>query len=92
MTARTSELRAAVKLALSGNWQGAHEIAQQYEDDLDACWLHAVVHRIEGDLSNARYWYARVGQPPHTGALDAEWRELVIAQLAALTTAPSRRK
>lgn len=63
MTAIASELREAVKLALAGNWQAAHEIAQKYEQDEDACWLHAVVHRIEGDLSNARYWYGRCGRP-----------------------------
>ena len=63
MKARTpsiaNELRRAVAIALAGDWQGAHEIAQQYEDDPTACWLHAVVHRIEGDSSNARYWYGR---------------------------------
>lgn len=53
------ELREAVRLALDGDWQAAHEIAQKYEHDEDACWLHAVVHRIEGDLDNARYWYGR---------------------------------
>jgi hypothetical protein len=53
------QLAAAVEQALAGNWQAAHEVAQQYEDDADACWLHAVVHRIEGDLPNARYWYGR---------------------------------
>lgn len=63
MTAIANALRKAVDLALSGNWQAAHEIAQKHEQDLDACWLHAVVHRIEGDLSNARYWYGRCGRP-----------------------------
>ena len=56
-------LREAVGLALAGDWQGAHEIAQRYEDDLTACWLHAVVHRIEGDIGNARYWYRRCRRP-----------------------------
>lgn len=80
MTARTNELREAVKLALSGNWQGAHEIAQRYEDDLDACWLHAVVHRIEGDLSNARYWYERCRRPFRGQlATDDELREIAAA-------------
>jgi hypothetical protein len=52
-------LRAAVELALAGDWQQAHETAQRYEGDETAAWLHAVVHRIEGDLENARYWYRR---------------------------------
>jgi hypothetical protein len=59
----TQKLAAAVELALAGDWQAAHQVAQQYEDDADACWLHAVVHRIEGDLSNARYWYGRCRRP-----------------------------
>jgi hypothetical protein len=53
----TQKLAAAVERALAGDWQAAHEVAQEHEDDKDACWLHAVVHRIEGDLKNAGYWY-----------------------------------
>jgi hypothetical protein len=52
----------AVDLALAGNWDGAHKIAQQDETDATCCWIHAVLHKIEGDASNARYWYARAGQ------------------------------
>ena len=54
-----AQLRDAVAKALAGDWQAAHEVAQRHEDDPMACWLHAVVHRIEGDLPNARYWYGR---------------------------------
>ena len=56
------QLLEAVAIALGGDWQGAHEVAQKYEQDQHACWLHAVVHRMEGDLSNASYWYARCGR------------------------------
>lgn len=56
------ELRAGVEKALAGDWQGGHEVAQRYEDDETASWLHAVVHRMEGDLPNARYWYRRCGR------------------------------
>ena len=49
----------AVDLALAGDWAGAHEIAQGDEDDAIACWLHAVLHKIEGDAWNSRYWYRR---------------------------------
>jgi hypothetical protein len=59
MKRMTAQLRDAVAKALAGDWQSAHEVAQRHEDDLTACWLHAVVHRIEGDLENARYWYGR---------------------------------
>jgi len=53
------KLRAAVDHALGGDWQKAHLIVQEYEDDPTAAWIHAVVHRIEGDLANAGYWYRR---------------------------------
>jgi len=56
------ELQNAVDHALSGRWREAHEIVQQDEQGEFACWVHAVLHRQEGDLSNARYWYARCGR------------------------------
>lgn len=52
-------LAEAVRHALSGKWREAHEIVQQDEQDATACWIHAVLHRQEGDLPNAQYWYAR---------------------------------
>ena len=62
-SAPVEELRRAVALALGGDWQAAHLIAQKYEDDDVASWIHAVVHRMEGDLANAGYWYRRVRRP-----------------------------
>jgi hypothetical protein len=56
------ELIDAVKAALDGNWHQAHNIVQQDEQDPMACWIHAVLHKIEGDAWNSRYWYARTGQ------------------------------
>jgi hypothetical protein len=56
------ELRKAVDLALAGDWRSAHEIAQQQEGDPIANWIHAVVHRMEGDLDNASYWYGQCGR------------------------------
>ena len=61
-SAPIDELRRAVAVALTGDWQAAHLIAQKYEDDDVAGWIHAVVHRMEGDLANAGYWYRRVGR------------------------------
>ena len=58
----TARLAEAVELALAGHWQRAHEIVQDHEDDRRASWIHALVHRVEGDLDNARYWYHRAGQ------------------------------
>jgi len=56
-----AQLVAAVDLGLKGDWQGAHLVAQDHEGDSMADWLHAVAHRMEGDLDNARYWYGRCG-------------------------------
>lgn len=53
------ELMRAVDLALTGDWESAHVIVQKHEDDATACWVHAVLHKIEGDESNSRYWYRR---------------------------------
>jgi len=57
-----AQLAEAVSSALSGNWTAAHEIVQQDEQDALACGIHAVLHRQEGDLPNAQYWYARCGR------------------------------
>jgi hypothetical protein len=58
----TPALLDAVERALAGDWQAAHEIVQTHEEHGVANWIHAVVHRIEGDLGNARYWYGRCGR------------------------------
>lgn len=55
-------LAEACDLALSGKWDAAHAIVQRVEDDRTACWIHAVLHKIEGDASNSRYWYGEAGQ------------------------------
>ena len=65
MNAPSSELLRAVDLAVSGDWEAAHELVQQYEDDATAAWIHAVLHKIEGDLGNARYWYCHADRMNH---------------------------
>lgn len=76
----TRQLADAVTVALTGDWQSAHEVAQQHEDDEHACWLHAIVHRMEGDLGNARYWYGRCGRSLREQiSTEAELRELKAA-------------
>ena len=55
-------LTRAIDLALAGDWNSAHEIAQQDEKDATSCWIHAVLHKIEGDAANARYWYRLASQ------------------------------
>ena len=62
MAATADELIRAVDLALDDHWDEAHEIAQRHESDATACWLHAVLHKIEGDPGNSRYWYRRAGR------------------------------
>ena len=55
-----------------GDWHRAHEAAQAGED-ADSAWVHAYLHRKEGDLANAGYWYRRAGKPTARGTLDQEW-------------------
>jgi len=55
-----AKLRGAVDQALAGDWQAAHVIVQEHEESDLANWIHAVCHRMEGDVSNARYWYRRI--------------------------------
>ena len=56
------DLLAAIERALAGDWEAAHGIVQRDEADRTAAWIHAVLHKIEGDPGNARYWYARAGR------------------------------
>ena len=63
--AMKDDLLKAVELALAGKWDAAHELVQQYEDDAMAAWIHAVLHKIEGDPGNSRYWYRRADRLDH---------------------------
>ena len=64
--------------AAKGDWDTAHKIVQD-ESDTRAAWVHAYLHRLEGDLSNAGYWYRRAGQPVAKDSLEAEWERIVSA-------------
>jgi hypothetical protein len=57
------DLREALRLLAAGDWQGAHRIVQEDEESRPACWAHGIVHLMEGDLPNARYWYRVAGRP-----------------------------
>lgn len=85
MTSLNDDLLKAVELALAGKWDAAHELVQQYEGDATASWIHAVLHKIEGDQSNSHYWYQRAGRMDHAAA---EPR----AELAAIRTALMSRR
>jgi hypothetical protein len=70
----------AVERALAGDWQAAHLIVQEHEADEVASWIHAVVHRMEGDVGNARYWYRRCRRPLREDvSTEAELREIKAA-------------
>ena len=63
-----------------GDWDRAHELAQQ-ESGRNGAWVHAYLHRKEGDVMNANYWYSRAGKPEGRGDLDAERAAIVRALL-----------
>lgn len=65
----------ALQLAARDEWDGAHSIAQS-GDDRDSAWVHAYLHRQEGDSSNAGYWYRRAGRPAFSGSLEEEWTHI----------------
>ena len=75
MTADTAQLKKALELDRDGDWDGAHTIVQGIEST-DSYWIHADLHRKEGDLGNSNYWYGRAGKSMPDGELDQEWSEL----------------
>ena len=64
-----------------GDWHKAHELAQQEPDPIGA-WVHAYLHRVEGDESNAGYWYNRAQKPHSKAGLPEEWDHIATALLA----------
>ena len=67
----------ALWLTKKDRWDPAHDVAQDIHTPTGS-WIHALLHRIEGDLGNAAYWYSRAGRPAvrDTGETDEEWREI----------------
>jgi len=65
----------ALDLASAGDWDGAHHLIQDYHDEL-ASLIHGYLHREEGDLNNAHYWYSRVGQDIPENSLEEEFDRL----------------
>ena len=70
----------ALWYAANGLWERAHEAAQK-RDDAAGAWVHAYLHRVEGDEDNARYWYGRAGQPAATAPHAEEWEAIAKALL-----------
>jgi hypothetical protein len=65
-----------------GDWDRAHQCVQGHEGKADCDWVHAHLHRQEGDLNNARYWYRRAGKAESSASLADEWSEITAAMLA----------
>jgi hypothetical protein len=63
-----------------GDWEKAHTLVQD-SNTKDAAWVHAYLHRKEGDNSNALYWYRRAGKNEFKGTLEQEWEDMVKALL-----------
>lgn len=86
MTNKT-ELIIAVQAALDGDWDAAHKIAQNYSDTT-ANWLHAVLHKIEGDEWNSKYWYARTDAIKYEDFSDST-KELMAIQVGLARKRPA---
>jgi hypothetical protein len=56
------DIRTALRLLQEGDWRAAHEIVQDDEESRLSCWAHGIVHLMEGDVQNARYWYRVAGR------------------------------
>jgi hypothetical protein len=74
----TANADAAAQGAVVGDWDQAHKIVQD-EGDANSAWVHAYLHRVEGDLGNASYWYRQAGRPVANDSLDAEWERIAAA-------------
>lgn len=75
MAERFATLVAALNRVRSGDWDGAHKAVQD-DPSPEAAWVHAHLHRVEGDLDNAGYWYSRAGKKQATGDLEIERQEI----------------
>jgi hypothetical protein len=64
--------------AAKGDWDQAHRIVQD-DASRDAAWVHAYLHRVEGDLGNAGYWYRQAARPVATDSIESEWQRIVAA-------------
>lgn len=71
---------AALWWAGKGEWDRAHALVQE-EPGADAAWVHAYLHRVEGDAENAAYWYQQARRPAANASLDEEWAAIADALL-----------
>ncbi len=75
----------ALSLAAAGNWHGAHSLIESLEHPI-ACWLHASLHRQEGDRENAAYWYKQAGRPLPDQSFEDE-RKVIAEAVAGIAEA-----
>ena len=73
---------AALWWAANDDWDKAHKLVMS-EDGADCAWVHAYLHRLEGDLDNARYWYRQARRKPAEGELEVEWASIAAALLGS---------
>jgi hypothetical protein len=78
--ANLSALAQALWFDGKGDWEAAHNLAQDVNTN-DGSWVHAYLHRKEGDVGNASYWYHRAGKKMATASLEEEWSAIVKALL-----------
>jgi hypothetical protein len=71
--------------AAKGDWNRAHVLVQD-DPSREAAWVHAYLHRVEGDRDNAAYWYRKAGRPEASDPLEVEWDAIVAALLPAATS------
>jgi hypothetical protein len=76
---------AALWWAAKGDWDKAHGIVMK-EESRDAAWVHAYLHRVEGDLDNAGYWYRKARRPAASEPLPAEWDAIAAALIEQART------
>jgi len=76
----SKDLHRAAAFLQAGDWKAAHQIVQEDEESALACWAHGIVHLMEGDVPNARYWYREAKRP---------FSEDIAAEIAAFRTALS---
>ncbi len=71
----------ALWMEAGDDWDGAHDALQGQPDSNGSAWVHAYLHRVEGDLPNADHWYRRANRPASSAPLPEEWEEIARALL-----------
>lgn len=89
MASVQQDLNTAIAAARAGNWDEAHQLAQAHEGERLADWLHAILHKMEPDPGNARYWYSRCGRS--YAAFDDAEAELTALQEALQSYADTKK-